>query len=180
MPLCTLQSGYRLMRFLWLLPILGVVSLDQITKYLIAANMRLHETIPVFEGILNLTYIHNKGAAMGMLHNNRWVFMIISTVTIIGISIIMFSQYKKYYNPLLYTALSFIVGGGIGNMIDRVYLGYVVDFVDVKFIPFWKWIFNVADIFVCVGCGLVVLYIILDDIKSSKSKKADGESAINS
>ena len=85
------------MRFLWLLPILGVVSLDQITKYLITATMELHDSFPVLEGILNLTYIHNRGAAMGMLQNNRWIFMIISAVTVIAISVIMFSQYRKFY-----------------------------------------------------------------------------------
>lgn len=161
------------MRFLWLIPIALVVGLDQLTKYLVVANMELHDSIPVIEGILNFTYIHNEGAAMGILDDSRWVFMITSTVAIIGVSVFMFGWYKKYYNPLLYTSLSFIVGGGIGNMIDRTVLGYVIDFVDVKFIPFWKWIFNVADAFVCVGCGMVILYIILSDVRVSKLKKAD-------
>lgn len=161
------------MRFLWLIPIALVVGLDQLTKYLVVANMELHDSIPVIEGILNFTYIHNEGAAMGILDDSRWVFMITSTVAIIGVSVFMFGWYKKYYNPLLYTSLSFIVGGGIGNMIDRTVLGYVIDFVDVKFIPFWKWIFNVADAFVCVGCGMVILYIILSDVRESKLKKAD-------
>lgn len=161
------------MRFLWLIPIALVVVLDQITKFLIVSGMELHESIPLIEGVLNLTYIRNEGAAMGMLDDSRWVFMITSTVAIIGVSIFMFGWYKKHYNPFLYTSLSFIVGGGIGNMIDRTLLGYVIDFIDVKFIPFWKWIFNVADAFVCVGCGMVVLYIILSDIKEAKLKKAD-------
>ena len=162
------------MRFLWLIPIALVVGLDQLTKYLIVANMELHDSLPVIDGILNFTYIHNKGAAMGILDDSRWVFMITSTVAIIGVSLFMFICYKKYYDPFLYTSLSFIVGGGIGNMIDRTILGYVIDFIDVKFIPFWKWIFNVADAFVCVGCGMVILYIILSDVKESKLKKADG------
>lgn len=150
-----------------------MVILDQITKYLIVSNLELHESIPVLDGVLNLTYIRNEGAAMGMLDDNRWVFMITSTAAIIGVSLFMFVWYRKYYNPLLYTSLSFIVGGGIGNMIDRTMLGYVIDFIDVKFLPFWKWIFNVADAFVCVGCAMVVLYIIISDVKESKLKKAD-------
>lgn len=161
------------MRFLWLIPIALVVGLDQLTKYLVVSNMELQDSIPVIEGVLNWTYIHNEGAAMGILDDSRWVFMITSTLAIIGVSIFMFGWYKKYYNPLLYTSLSFIVGGGIGNMIDRTVLGYVIDFIDVKFIPFWKWIFNVADAFVCVGCGMVILYIILSDVKEAKLKKAD-------
>ncbi len=166
------------MRFLWLLPIALVVGLDQLTKYLAVTHLQKIDTFPLIEGVFHLTYLENRGAAFGMLSDHRWVFMVISTVAVIAIVAFMLASYKKYYHPLLYISLSMIAGGGIGNMIDRLAAGYVVDFLDFCLINFA--IFNVADVFVCVGCGMVVLYIILDDIKQAKQKKADGESAVNS
>ncbi len=163
------------MRFLWLLPIAFVVGLDQLTKFLIVQRLEEYESIPIIDGVLNFTRIPNDGAAFGMLDDYRWVFMIASTVVIIAVLIFMFYYYKKYYDPLLYTSLSFVVGGGIGNMIDRVLFVNVVDFIDVRFIPFWKWIFNVADIFVCVGAGLMFLYFILSEIRDHREKKQNTE-----
>lgn len=165
-------------KLLWLLPVAAVVGLDQLTKILTVANIQLGESVTVIPGVLDFTYIQNDGAAMGMLDNHRWIFMLISTVAIIAVCLFMFlPRFDKYYNPLLYTALGFIAGGGIGNMIDRIAMGYVVDFIDVKFIPFWHWIFNVADSFVCVGCGMVILHVILEDIvKAKKKQSGDSES----
>lgn len=161
------------MRFLWLLPIALVVGLDQLTKFLIVQNLAEYESIPIIDGILNFTRIPNDGAAFGILDDHRYVFIIASSAVIVAATVFMFVYYKKYYHPLLYTALSFVVGGGIGNMIDRVAFVNVVDFIDVKFIPFWKWIFNVADIFVCVGAGIILIYFIVTDIKENKKKKPD-------
>ncbi len=149
------------------------VAADQITKHLVLANIAMYEDVAVLPGIFHFTYIENKGAAFGMLANNRWVFLVISTVAIAA-----FVFYIIKYRPkdiLLRISLSFVVGGGIGNMIDRCFRGSVVDFIEVDFIDFY--VFNVADIFVCVGCGLMVLYIILSEIKDSKAKKAEKELA---
>ena len=76
---------------------------------------------------------------------------------------------------ILQIGLAFIAGGGIGNMIDRVAFGYVVDMIDFCLFDFWKWIFNVADAFVCIGAGLVVLALILDIISEGKKKKVKNE-----
>ena len=149
------------------------VAADQITKHLVLANIAMYEDVAVLPGIFHFTYIVNKGAGFGMLANNRWVFLVISTVAIAA-----FVFYIIKYRPkdiLLRISLSFVVGGGIGNMIDRCFRGSVVDFIEVDFIDFY--VFNVADIFVCVGCGLMVLYIILSEIKDSKAKKAEKELA---
>ncbi|MBR4070957.1 MAG: signal peptidase II [Clostridia bacterium] len=149
------------------------VAADQITKQLVLANIAMYEDVAVLPGIFHFTYIENKGAAFGMLANNRWVFLVISTVAIAA-----FVFYIIKYRPkdvLLRISLSFVVGGGIGNMIDRCFRGSVVDFIEVDFIDFY--VFNVADMFVCVGCGLMVLYIILSEIKDSKAKKAEKELA---
>jgi len=146
------------------------VALDQITKYLVVTNMELYESIEAIPGIFNFTYIQNDGAAFGSLDDARWVFMILSTVMIIAILGYMF--WKKPQDKLLLSSLILVVGGGIGNMIDRVSLGYVIDFLDFCAFPkLWKWIFNVADVCVCVGAGLLALYLILDIVKEAKLEK---------
>lgn len=165
------------MRFLWLIPIAAVIGLDQLTKWLAVVHLKEIDTIPLFEGALHLTYLENRGAAFGMLKDHRWVFMIASTLAIVAIVVAMLVYFEKLYNPLLYTGLAFIAGGGIGNMIDRVALGYVVDFIDLRLIDFA--IFNVADSFVCIGCALVILQILLGDIKANRKNKTGDHSSQN-
>ena len=158
-------------KFLWLLPIAAVIGLDQLTKYLAVLFLKPIKTFPIIENVLHLTYIENTGAAFGILKNHRWVFMVISTIAIIALIAFMLGSYnKKHYNVLLYIGLSLVAGGGIGNMIDRILLGYVVDFVDFRLINFA--VFNVADIFVCVGCALILFYVIKSDIDETRKKKA--------
>ena len=147
------------------------VGLDQLTKYLVVANMELHESISVIPGIFNFTYIQNDGAAFGMLDDQRWIFLVLSTVAIIGILGYMF--WKKPQDKLLLASLTLIVSGGIGNMIDRTALGYVIDFIDFCAFPnIWMWVFNVADSFVCIGAGIMILWLILDMIRDYKKEQA--------
>lgn len=147
------------------------VGLDQLTKYLVVANMELHESIEVIPGVFNFTYVQNDGAAFGMLDDQRWIFLVLSSVAIVGILGFMF--WKKPQDKLLLSSLILIVSGGIGNMIDRVSLGYVVDFIDFRALPeIWKWVFNVADSFVCIGAGMMILWLILDMIRDYKKEHA--------
>ena len=146
----------------------GVILLDQVTKILALQYLAPAGSYPLWKNVLHLTYVENTGAAFGMLQDRRWVFLVISTVALSGMIVYMFLNKTKH--PLETTAVAFIVGGGIGNMIDRLARGFVVDFVDVKCIPYWKYIFNVADIFVCVGCGLFILYILLFEAKVQKKE----------
>ncbi len=148
----------------------GVILLDQITKILALQHLAPVGSLPLWENVLHLTYVENTGAAFGMLKDHRWVFLVISTVALGGMIVYMFLNKTKH--PLETTAVAFIVGGGIGNMIDRLTRGFVVDFVDVKCIPHWNYIFNVADIFVCVGCGLFILYVLLFETKSKKAEES--------
>ena len=150
---------------------LACVGLDQLSKYLVVANMELHESVEIIPGVLRFTYIHNDGAAFGSMDEHRWIFMVLSTVAIVGILAFMF--WKKPQNKLLLSALILITGGGIGNMIDRFALGYVIDFIDFCAFPkIWMWVFNVADSCVCVGAGLMALWMILDMIREAKDEKA--------
>ena len=147
-----------------------IVALDQISKWLVVANIPLHESVDVIPGVFKFTYIRNDGAAFGMLDDARWVFMILSTVAIVGVIAYMFV--KKPQSKLLCISLAFMVGGGIGNMRDRICLGYVVDFLDFCAFPkLWKWNFNIADSFVVVGAGMLMLWMVLDLIREVKEEK---------
>ena len=154
--------------WLWILIIAATVWLDQLTKWLAVTFLQGNPSVPIIPEVFQLTYLENPGAAFGMLQNNRWVFLIVSTVGIIAVY--LYLAIKRPSSRLLCLALSFIVGGGIGNMIDRTLLGYVVDMIDFRLINFA--VFNVADSFVCVGAGLMVLYLILEMVKESKAEKA--------
>lgn len=150
----------------------AAVILDQLSKLWILRAFELGESREVLSGILNWTYIQNKGAALGMLSEHRWVFMILSAVLIAAI--LLFIVFSKDITRPLVVVLAMILGGGIGNMIDRFAYGYVIDFIDVKFLPFWKWIFNVADIFVTVGAVLLAAVYILTELKRKKETGNDG------
>lgn len=164
---------------IWFAVIIVTVFLDQLTKYLTVLHLKPIDTHPIIEDILHLTYVENTGAAFGMMKNARWIFMITSTVAIIGI--LAYMIYRTYIKKdkmhwMEAMSLSLIVGGGIGNMIDRTVLGYVVDMIDCRFINFA--VFNVADSFVCIGAGVMILYIAVltaKEYKATKMAKAVGE-----
>lgn len=160
--------------FVWLAIIVVTVFLDQITKYLTIFYLKPLDTFPIIQDVLHLTYVENTGAAFGMMKDSRWVFMLFSTVAIVGILVYMF--WKRPTDKLLCVSLSFIVGGGIGNMIDRTLLGYVVDMIDFRLIDFA--VFNVADSFVCVGAGMMMLYLVLDTIRETRAERAAKSSVI--
>ncbi|MBQ8577949.1 MAG: signal peptidase II [Clostridia bacterium] len=153
---------------LWLCVVIVSILLDQLTKQLAVTHLKPIETFPIIEDVLHLTYVTNYGAAFGILADHRWVFLVISTVAIALLSCYLY--FKRDDHPLLCTALSFIIGGGAGNMIDRTILGYVVDFVDFRLINFA--VFNVADMFVCVGCAMMFLWLFrYAEFEDEKPKK---------
>ena len=162
----------------WLkIVLLGVVSLvcvglDQISKFICINNLELGESVNVIPGVLRFTYIRNEGAAFGSFTNARWIFMIASVVMICLIVCYVISNRNKL-SYLSVAVLGLIIGGGIGNMIDRIAYGYVIDFIDFIFLPFWKWIFNVADSFVCIGAVLLVILYIVHELKNKKENNND-------
>ncbi|MBQ7922309.1 MAG: signal peptidase II [Clostridia bacterium] len=150
--------------------ILASIGLDQWTKYLAVEHLMGEASYPLWENVLHFTYVENRGAAFGMLADHRWVFMILSAAAIV---ILLFWLWKEKPKSIwMQCASAFIVGGGIGNMIDRIRLGYVVDFIDVRLIDFY--VFNIADSFVCVGCAMFLLWAIFTELKQKK-KDADTE-----
>ncbi|MBO7342007.1 MAG: signal peptidase II [Clostridia bacterium] len=160
---------------MWIIPYaviaLGVIALDQISKLLVLEFLYEGQLV-LIEGVFNFTYVENRGMAFGLLADHRWVFMVFSTI---GIALV--AAYLWFYvkGKLGRTALALVIGGGIGNMIDRVAYGFVVDFIDFCAFDFWKWIFNIADSAVCVGAGMFILYLILDTVKELKKQKAPTE-----
>ena len=156
---------------LWIgVTVIGIL-LDQLTKLIVSGGMELYESIPLWENVLHITYIQNRGAAFGMLADRRWVFLIISSITIIAM--LAFLLRSKSRNPLLIASVAMILSGGIGNMIDRLVLGYVVDMIEVRLIKFA--IFNVADSFVCVGAALLFLTILFE--QEAPNREASAEEA---
>lgn len=171
-------------QILIIIAILFGVFLDQISKYLVVIYMELGQSVDIIPGVFRFTYIQNKGAAFGSMSNNRWLFMVLSSIAIVAILVFVF--WKKPQSKLMLASLVMICSGGIGNMIDRVRLEYVIDFIDFCAFPkLWMWVFNVADSFVVVGAGLLILWMILDIVKDAKAEKAkkllsDNESASES
>lgn len=153
------------------------IAIDQLTKFLAVKFLEPIDTLPLINKVLHLTYVENRGAAFGMLADKRYIFMIISTVMIVAIGLYLYlglCEKRSYAIPL-----AMIVSGGIGNMIDRIALGYVVDFIDFRLINFA--VFNGADSFVCVGAFALALLLLIDIFKEArgenKEKKVTEEAA---
>ena len=152
-----------------------IVVMDQVVKQQVGPYLQTvpEGTVPIIENVVNLTYVENRGAAFGMLADHRWVFMILSCV---GVAVLLiWLLVKAPENRALQLGMVFVIGGGIANLIDRFRLGYVIDYLDLKFIKFY--VFNLADAFVCVGCFVIALALIFEASKNSKSadKKNAGQ-----
>lgn len=150
--------------------IFGGILLDMLAKRLAVKFLAPIDTFPIIRNVLHLTYVENRGAAFGMLSNHRWVFLSVSTAAILFFTVLLYLG--NIGKRLTAVSLAMIISGGIGNMIDRIALGYVVDFVDFRLIHFA--VFNTADTFVCVGAGLLFLSLLLDILRE-QSGKGSGE-----
>ncbi len=161
------------MSALWMIALFaGTILLDQLTKVWVVAALKPVGSVWIWENVLRFTYVENTGAAFGILTEHRWVFLVFSVAAIGGIAAYLIARRPKGLGA---AALVMIAGGGVGNMIDRLRLGYVVDFMDVTCIPGWKFVFNAADTFVCVGCGLLFLALILAERKERLEKREEPE-----
>lgn len=146
-----------------------IIILDQVSKALVALALAPSGSFALIENVLHFTYVENRGAAFGMLQDHRWVFMVFSVIGIAAMAVWLVKA--KPESRWERVSVAFIVGGGIANMIDRVRLEYVIDFIDCRFINFY--VFNVADSFVCVGCGMFMAYVIWEEIREARKKKAE-------
>lgn len=144
--------------FIDIVALILLVAVDQITKYYAAVRLKNRPAVPVIENVLELNYLENRGAAFGLLQNQKSFFLFVGIVILGVILFVMFKiPGKKRYDGL-HVLLVMIAGGAIGNMIDRIRLDYVVDFISFVLINFP--IFNVADMYVTISMvGLFVLIL---------------------
>ena len=136
---------------------LGAIGLDQLTKYLVVQNIPLYGTVPLWDKVVHLTYTQNTGAAFSSFEGQHWLFALVMLV-FIGFIIWEFPKKRMPFTTVERWLMVAILSGGIGNMIDRLRMGYVVDMIEVDFMEFA--VFNVADIFITCGCFLLVAHLI--------------------
>jgi len=146
-----------------------IIALDQYTKHLATMNLMGKRPIIVIENLLEFHFVKNFGAAFGILQNQRVFFIIITTVVITGGIIFLYLKKNKITKFGLTTSW-ILIGGAIGNLIDRVRLKYVVDFIKVDLGRLYDFpVFNIADIFIVTGTGLLIVAILFDkfDVKEN-------------
>ncbi len=146
-----------------------LVAIDQVSKLLVLNNLKDADPVTVIDGFIQFRYVENTGAAFGIFSNNTWALSVFTGIVIIlGI---IFLATGKLKNKVEYSAVILMLAGGVGNLIDRVFRHYVVDFIEYTFMDYA--VFNFADICVTVGAVLIVLAVIVETIKEKKPE--DGE-----
>ena len=142
---------------LMILCVVGITVVDQITKFLVVTNIPLHADVPAIPGIFQLTYVQNTGAAFSALEGARWFFVLVFAALTVAMI------YEYFFKRMAFTTferwcIAAVYAGGLGNVIDRVRLGYVVDMFATEFMDFP--VFNVADCFITCGCILMLIHLI--------------------
>ncbi|MBO5364516.1 MAG: signal peptidase II [Clostridia bacterium] len=131
-----------------------ILIIDVITKFLAEGKLQQMATLPVWQGVFHFTYVENRGIAFGMFGGGRIVFILLTVLVLVLLAV--FYRKTNHKTKWLCYGLSLIFGGAIGNLLDRIFRGYVVDFLDFRLIDFP--VFNVADIAVCIGAVLLVIH----------------------
>lgn len=151
--------------------IVAIIVLDQMVKALICLNMEPGQTIAVIERVFHLTYVQNRGAAFS-IWQQQWIMLILLPAVALAAGLILIYIKRSRWSRCMLVSIALICGGGIGNLIDRVANGYVVDMFDCRFIPFIDFpVFNIADIFICVGCGLLILDVVFLEKEEKEEKR---------
>lgn len=146
----------------------AALALDQFTKYYISNNFVMAETKPLIPHVLGITYVYNTGGAWGMLKDQTWLLLSV-TIVIMLVCIALLLKFGVK-NKLMFWAITLILSGGVGNMIDRIFRGgRVIDFFDLLFMEYP--VFNVADCAIVIGAGMLLLYFLIDMIKESIQKR---------
>ena len=146
----------------------GIVAADQITKYLTVANIALYADVPLIPGLLQLTYVQNTGAAFSSFEGQQWLFALIFLV-FTGMIVREFFKKSMGFTTFEWWCIAAIYGGGLGNMIDRVRMGYVVDMIETIFMEFP--VFNVADCFITCGTIALMVHLVLCNKEFWKDEK---------
>lgn len=160
------------MVYIGLLIAAAAVGLDQLTKYLVVSNLELHQSVPVLKiggaEVINFSYYLNDGAAFSKFEGQTTMLIVVTSLVIVGLLAALLL--KKIKRTPYILAASLMIGGGIGNLIDRIFNnGLVIDFIDLRIINFA--IFNVADICAVCGAAIMFLTVIIDEVKEFRAKR---------
>ncbi len=152
---------------MFLITLLVALIADQYSKYLVSCNMVENQTIALFPGIFDITYVRNTGAAFGIFAGHTELLSIITAVLLVVLCVYAVVQRKKV-PKLEIVSLALIVGGGLGNLITRLLYRYVIDFFNFYFWP----VFNVADICICIGSLLLVISVLIIEPRILKKEES--------
>ncbi len=155
------------MMWLTVLSIAAMVALDQLSKWWAVAYLQPQGSLPLIPGVLQLTYALNDGAAFSMLAGRQTLLIGVTVAAMLVMLVILL--WRKAPNAFVHWGLTLVVGGGIGNLIDRVLNGVVVDYFEVLFMEFA--IFNVADCFVVVGCVMLFIGVLFEEKFAARCRK---------
>ncbi len=162
-----------------IIAVLAIIA-DQVTKYIVVQNIKLHDEIPFIKGFMSFYHTRNTGGGWSILDGGGAERVVLITVSLCAMALVVFVLAKNYHRHVLMNiSLAMVLGGGIGNMIDRIRLQYVVDFLHTEFIDFPT--FNIADCFITVGAILLSVYVLFYDSKVEKrlaEEKAANEALI--
>lgn len=140
-----------------------LVAADQLIKYFVSLNLKPVGSVTLIDNLLSLNYVENRGVAFGMFDGMRWVFVALTVLLIAGIIFYMFKSRPN--KKMFYVSTALIIGGGVGNLIDRIFFGYVIDYLSLSFFPP---VCNFADYCITVGVALLAIYILIDNKKHNE------------
>ncbi len=150
-----------------LLIIVSIFLLDRITKVLVINKLTLGKSLSVIDGFFNITYVNNHGAAFGIM-DGKVIFIVVVSVLIFAY--LIYEIRKDSHSKLITTSISFVIGGLLGNLFDRVVYGHVIDFLDFNFFGHDFAIFNIGDSFIVIGTILLAIGFLLEERNANKNK----------
>jgi signal peptidase II len=173
-----IRVGMKRKYLILLISCFGILSLDQWTKYLIVQKLLLYEKVEVIQGFFNIIHVRNTGGAFGIFGGEKGglgsiLFVVVSLMAIGGI-VFLFVKIKEN-EKILALSFSLVLSGAIGNLIDRLQYGEVVDFLDFHLSTYHWPAFNVADSAICIGIGLMALELLIQDHKTSAKSQAPNQ-----
>lgn len=154
-------------QFITALFVVLLVLIDQLIKLAVLKYLEPVGSIPVLNKVLQLTYVENTGAAFGAFSKYTVLLSVFTAIVLAGLIVYLLTKKIKF--GMMYLSLIFIISGGFGNLIDRVFRGYVIDYIDPLFVKFA--VFNFADILVTVGAAMLIIYMLYDMIRDTKEQK---------
>lgn len=162
------------MTYIALATALVLIVLDQLIKIIVDANMMVSQSIPVIQNVLHFTYVQNEGAAFGIFQGQRWILVGVTSVVILG-GIYLLAA-KKLKSNFLIWSVALVIAGGVGNLIDRIFRHFVIDYIEVRLINFA--VFNFADCCVVIGTIMIVCYLLFSELWEKKKIKSADETSV--